>query len=198
MSVVTCCISTKTTTSNVFENYQKIKHIFGKKINILDFFRIKVVILFVLEQMFGERFQMSAQIIEFPMNRVRPAQQAIRPTAARTSRARTAPAVTYVSRPVAIARAILGWALILIIAVALLLGVGKQIQSAQATGTEVSASEVVKFEYVTIMSGDSLWGLAEQYAPERDPRDFIADIVALNNLSDSVVDAGMTLALPIN
>jgi|LakMenE01Jun11ns_1017448.scaffolds.fasta_scaffold9783653_2 hypothetical protein len=198
MSVVTCCISTKATTSNVFENYQKIKHIFGKKTNILDFFRIKVVILFVLEQMFGERFQMSAQIIEFPMNRVRPAQQAIRPTAASTSRARTAPAVTYVSRPVAIVRAILGWALILIIAVALLLGLGKQIQSAQATGTEVSASDVVKFEYVTIMSGDSLWGLAEQYAPERDPRDFIADIVALNNLSDSVVDAGMTLALPIN
>jgi LysM repeat protein len=56
----------------------------------------------------------------------------------------------------------------------------------------------VEFEYVTIMSGDSLWGIAEQYAPERDPRDFIAEIVALNNLSDSVVDAGMRLALPIN
>jgi LysM repeat protein len=56
----------------------------------------------------------------------------------------------------------------------------------------------VEFEYVTIMSGDSLWGIAEQHAPERDPRDFIADIMTLNNLSDSVVDAGMRLALPIN
>ncbi len=196
--MVACCISSKATTLNVFEIYQIIKHIFEKKTNILDFFRIKVVILFVLEQMFGERFQMSAQIIEFPMNRVRPAQQDIRPTAARSNRAITAPAVTYVSRPVAIARAVMGWALILIIAVALLLGVGKQIQSAQATGAEVSASEVVKFEYVTIMTGDSLWALAEKYAPERDPRDFIAEIVALNNLSDSVVDAGMRLALPIN
>jgi hypothetical protein len=43
-----------------------------------------------------------------------------------------------------------------------------------------------------------LWGIAELYAPERDPRDFIEDIMALNNLSDSVVDAGMRLALPIN
>jgi hypothetical protein len=103
-----------------------------------------------------------------------------------------------VSRPVAIARAILGWTLILGIAGALLVGFGKQVQSAQAVDSETSTSEVVEFEYVTIMSGDSLWGIAEQYAPERDPRDFIAEIVALNNLSDSVVDAGMRLALPIN
>ena len=138
---------------------------------------------------------MSAQIIEFPMNRVRPAQQVNRPS---SSRARTAPQANYVSRPVAIARAVLGWTLILSIAAALLVGFGKQVQSAQAVGSETSISDVVKFEYVTIMSGDSLWGIAEQYAPERDPRDFIADIMTLNNLSDSVVDAGMRLALPIN
>jgi hypothetical protein len=99
---------------------------------------------------------------------------------------------------VAIARAVLGWTLILSIAAALLVGFGKQVQSAQAVGSETSTSDVVEFEYVTIMSGDSLWGIAEQYAPERDPRDFIADIMTLNNLSDSVVDAGMRLALPIN
>ena len=148
--------------------------------------------------MFGERFQMSAQIIEFPMNRVRPAQQNNRPSSSYSSRTRTAPQATYVSRPVAIARAILGWTLILGIAGALLVGFGKQVQSVQAVDSETSTSDVVEFEYVTIMSGDSLWGIAEQYAPERDPRDFIAEIVALNNLSDSVVDAGMRLALPIN
>jgi LysM repeat protein len=148
--------------------------------------------------MFGERFQMSAQIIEFPMNRVRPAQQVKRTPGSYPSRTRTAPQVSYVSRPVAIARAILGWTLILGIAAALLVGFGKQGETAQAVGSEPSTSEVVEFEYVTIMSGDSLWGIAEQYAPDRDPRDFIADIMALNNLSDSVVDAGMRLALPIN
>ena len=141
---------------------------------------------------------MSAQIIEFPMNRVRPAQQVSRTTGPYPSRTRTAPQSTYVSRPAAIARAVLGWTLILSIAAALLVGFGKQGQTAQAVGSEVSASQTTEFQYVTIMSGDSLWGIAEQYAPERDPRDFIEDIMALNNLSDSVVDAGMRLALPIN
>jgi hypothetical protein len=108
------------------------------------------------------------------------------------------PAATNVSRPVAITRAILGWTLIFVIAGALLAGVGKQVQSAQAAVTETTPVSTVEFEYVTIMPGDSLWGIAEQYAPEVDPRDFIADIVALNNLSDSVVDTGMRLALPIN
>jgi LysM repeat protein len=183
---------------NVFENSIKIKHIFEKKTNILDFLRIKVVILFVLEQMFEERFQMSAQIIEFPMNRVRPAQQAVRTATSYQSRTRAPQRAQTVSRPVAILRAVFGWTLILFLSGALLLGVGKQIQSAQATGSPISSSQAVEFEYVTVMSGDNLWAIAERYAPERDPRDFIADIVALNNLSDSVVDAGMRLALPIN
>ena len=141
---------------------------------------------------------MSAQIIEFPMNRVRPAQQVRRTTSSYPSRTRTAPQATYLSRPAAIARAVLGWTLILTIAAALLVGFGKQGQTAQAVGPDVSVSQATEFEYVTIMSGDSLWGIAEEYAPERDPRDFIEDIMALNNLSDSVVDAGMRLALPIN
>ena len=147
--------------------------------------------------MFGERFQMSAQIIEFPMNRVRPAQQAPRTSREYNSRPISRPART-VSHEVAVIRAIFGWALILIISSALLLGVGKQLQPAQATNSEVGVSQVESFEYITITSGDTLWGVAETYAPDRDPRDFIADIVALNNLSDSVVDAGMRLALPKN
>lgn len=141
---------------------------------------------------------MSAQIIEFPMNRVRPAQQVRRATGSSTSRPRTSAATPYVSRPVAIARAVLGWTLILVIAGALLSGFGKQVQSAQAVDSSSVSTATVDFKYVTVMPGDSLWGIAEQYAPEVDPRDFIADIVALNNLSDSVVDAGMRLALPKN
>jgi hypothetical protein len=77
------------------------------------------------------------------------------------------------------------------------LGVGKQIESAQATSAPLTSQDAVKFEYITVMSGDNLWGIAQQYAPDRDPREFIAEIVALNNMSDSVVDAGMRIALPI-
>jgi hypothetical protein len=183
---------------NVFEKYQKIKHIFEKKTNILDFFRIKVVILFVLEQMFGERFQMSAQIIEFPMNRVRPAQQVVRTPGQYRQRTPVRPVAVNQVSPLAIVRAVLGWTLILVISGGLLLGVGKTIQSAQASDSDLTSSTAVTFEYVTIMQGDSLWSVAEEYAPNRDPRDFIAEVVALNNMTDSVVDAGMRIALPIN
>jgi hypothetical protein len=148
--------------------------------------------------MFGERFKMSAQIIEFPMNRVRPAQQAVRnPGHYRRSTLARPVARTQV-RPMAIARAILGWALILVVSAGLILGVGKTLESAQASGTDITPSSAVSFEYVTIMNGDSLWSIAEEHAPNRDPRDFIAEIVALNNMTDSVVDAGMRIALPNN
>ena len=140
---------------------------------------------------------MSAQIIEFPMNRVRPVQQAAvspRPYRARSENH----SVRNLPSPIAIAKAVLGWSLILVISVGLLLGAGKTIQSAQASGSQVASAEKVSFEYVTVMSGDTLWAIAERHAPTRDPRDFISEIIALNNLSDSVVDAGMRIALPVN
>jgi hypothetical protein len=97
----------------------------------------------------------------------------------------------------AFVKAILGWTLIAVVSAGLLLGVGKTLQPAEASST-LTSSTATTFEYVTIMRGDSLWSIAEQYAPNRDPRDFIAEIVALNNLNDSVVDAGMRIALPVN
>jgi len=97
----------------------------------------------------------------------------------------------------AFVKAILGWTLIAVVSAGLLLGVGKTLQPAVASST-LTSSTATTFEYVTIMGGDSLWSIAEQYAPDRDPRDFIAEIVALNNMSDSVVDAGMRIAIPNN
>jgi hypothetical protein len=52
------------------------------------------------------------------------------------------------------------------------------------------------FEYVTIDAGQSLWELAESIAPQQDPRDVIADIVNLNQLSSDAVEPGQRLALP--
>jgi hypothetical protein len=48
------------------------------------------------------------------------------------------------------------------------------------------------------MSGETLWTIANRYAPNQDPRDYIANLVALNNLNDSVLTPGMQLALPLN
>lgn len=52
------------------------------------------------------------------------------------------------------------------------------------------------FDYVTVSAGQSLWQLAETIAPEADPRDVIADIVALNQLDSASVEPGQRLALP--
>lgn len=50
---------------------------------------------------------------------------------------------------------------------------------------------------VTVSSGDSLWVLAERYAPEnQDPRDWIYDVRILNNLPTSELMPGMQLQVP--
>lgn len=50
---------------------------------------------------------------------------------------------------------------------------------------------------VTVQSGESLWAIAAAVAPERDPRDVIADIVQLNNLNAGAVLPGQQLFVPV-
>lgn len=52
------------------------------------------------------------------------------------------------------------------------------------------------FDTVTVMPGESLWTIAQDIAPDSDPRDVIDEIVRLNALSSSAVDAGQSLAIP--
>ncbi|WP_082474983.1 LysM peptidoglycan-binding domain-containing protein [Frigoribacterium sp. Leaf263] len=63
---------------------------------------------------------------------------------------------------------------------------------AQASDTAGSAS----FEYVTVDGGDTLWQVASEIAPTKDPRDVISDIVRLNNLGSTEVAVGQSLAVP--
>ena len=49
---------------------------------------------------------------------------------------------------------------------------------------------------VTVQSGESLWAIAEAVAPERDPRDVVADIIQLNNLEAGRVVPGQALFIP--
>ncbi|MFZ3451782.1 LysM peptidoglycan-binding domain-containing protein [Arthrobacter sp. 7Tela_A1] len=57
--------------------------------------------------------------------------------------------------------------------------------------------DLTRTQQVSVSTGDTLWGLAAEYAPEQDPRTVVADIMELNNLSDAVVPAGAQLYIPV-
>ena len=65
---------------------------------------------------------------------------------------------------------------------------------AQATNQAVHAASQIK--YVSVRSGDTLWSLAQTYAPKTDPREWINQVVSLNNLSSIDLVAGQRIALP--
>lgn len=54
-----------------------------------------------------------------------------------------------------------------------------------------------QFHYVVAQSGDSLWSLASALDPHADPRDVIAEIVQLNQLDGSALEAGQAVAVPL-
>jgi hypothetical protein len=54
----------------------------------------------------------------------------------------------------------------------------------------------VSFSRVTVEGGETLWQVASEIAPTKDPRDVVTDIVRLNNLPSAEVAAGQTLAVP--
>jgi Tfp pilus assembly protein FimV len=49
---------------------------------------------------------------------------------------------------------------------------------------------------VVVQSGDTLWSLAQQLAPEEDPRAVVDAVVDLNGLQDADLVPGMVLQLP--
>ena len=54
----------------------------------------------------------------------------------------------------------------------------------------------VPLESVTVEAGQTLWELASEIAPEADPRDVIADIVAFNSLKTTAITPGQQLDVP--
>jgi hypothetical protein len=77
-----------------------------------------------------------------------------------------------------------------VIAIAIL--IGPNMLGAQATSDPGTSD----FTYVSIAPGETLWQLAAEVAPQADPREVVADILKLNNLSSGDVQPGQELALP--
>ncbi len=67
-------------------------------------------------------------------------------------------------------------------------------QSAVATDKTLIDSNA--FNYVSVMPGDTLWGLAETYSDGKSQQDWIAEVILLNNLSSATLSTGDKLALP--
>lgn len=66
-----------------------------------------------------------------------------------------------------------------------------QVTSAEAGTTAAS----VQFETLTVHSGETLWEIAQELAPNDDPRDVIYELQTLNEISGAV-QAGTTLLVP--
>ena len=77
-----------------------------------------------------------------------------------------------------------------LVAIALFLGLG----GGDAVATQDAGTTA--FEYVSVAPGQSLWQLAEQIAPQADPREVVADILALNQLRSADLQPGQELAIP--
>jgi len=52
------------------------------------------------------------------------------------------------------------------------------------------------YSTVTVMPGESLWSIAQDVAPQADPRDVVDEIIRLNALGAGQLDAGQTLSIP--
>lgn len=82
----------------------------------------------------------------------------------------------------------------MLMAAALLMFTGFFTAPAQAADQGGGETQTVS---VNVGPGETIWALATEFAPERDPRDVVAEIVELNGLGTSVVQAGQELDIPI-
>ncbi len=85
---------------------------------------------------------------------------------------------------------------VLTAAVATPLVVVALILSLNGGGATATSTGGTSLATVTVHPGQSLWGIAEQVAPQSDPREFIADILRLNHLASAEIQPGQELMIP--
>ncbi len=69
------------------------------------------------------------------------------------------------------------------------------INGGSATAT-IEDAPAQSYEYVTIVTGQSLWEVAGDVAPSADPRDVVTEILSFNGMSSAELFPGQRLALP--
>lgn len=86
---------------------------------------------------------------------------------------------------------------VLTLLIAIPLAIGAAITGIGAIGAAAGTQgSTATFQHVTVELGESLWQVAQSVAPNADPRDVIANILSLNDLSSGDVQPGQSLAIP--
>lgn len=93
-----------------------------------------------------------------------------------------------------------GWIVLVVLPLmlltALLMSLSGFLTSPAKAADTVAELSLTPTVTVTVQQGQSLWAIAGTVAPERDPRDVVADIVQLNNLDGGAVSPGQQLFVP--
>lgn len=71
------------------------------------------------------------------------------------------------------------------------------LQPAQATTGEAVTAQGDRLVEVTVAHGDTLWAIAEHYAPERDVRDTVA-LIHKHNSFDGALVPGQKIVVPVS
>ncbi|NBU22443.1 MAG: hypothetical protein EBS38_00765 [Actinobacteria bacterium] len=77
-----------------------------------------------------------------------------------------------------------------------IVGLAISFSMAGINGSVATSEQPAPLDYITVGYGESLWDLAEVFAQDQDPRDWIAEVVAVNALSTTVLEPGQRIALP--
>ncbi|MEY4451551.1 MAG: hypothetical protein RLZZ380_672 [Actinomycetota bacterium] len=85
-----------------------------------------------------------------------------------------------------------GLSKVILLVLAMILAVSFVSGNASASASKSN----VQFDYVTVSAGQTLWGLAKSHAKNESQRDWIAELVELNNLTSTDLQPGQKLALP--
>ncbi len=62
--------------------------------------------------------------------------------------------------------------------------------------TATSAHAEASLSYIVPIEGDTLWSLAAELDPNRDPRELVAELIDLNRLESAIIIAQQPLAVP--
>lgn len=109
---------------------------------------------------------------------------------------RLAPAATRAPRLRLTARGRRAVAALVLLPIGLAVG-GLAVQPAFAAMSGSSASAATAgLDTVTVSAGDTLWQIAAEIAVDRDVRDLVADLRAINGLDSAQVEPGQVLLLP--